>query len=85
MFLHYAEVQFVSYQAKQGKITAVASAKRDPLVAKASELIRLGLMPTLDQIRGGKVSPVHGLRLHGHPDTRLILVQDILTIDTTGA
>jgi hypothetical protein len=29
---------------------------RDPIVAKASELMRLDLMPTLEQIRGGKVS-----------------------------
>lgn len=30
--------------------------QRDPIVAKASELMRLDLMPTLEQIRGGKVS-----------------------------
>jgi hypothetical protein len=48
--------QFVTYQAKNGKVTAVASMQRDPIVAKASELMRLDLMPTLEQIRGGKVS-----------------------------
>ena len=30
--------------------------QRDPLVAKASELLRLDLMPSLDEIRNGKVS-----------------------------
>ena len=48
--------QFVSYQAKNGKVTAVASMGRDPYVAKASELLRLGLMPSLSDIKGGKVS-----------------------------
>lgn len=48
------ELKFVTYQAKNGKVTAVASMQRDPVVAKASELMRLDLMPTLEQIRGGK-------------------------------
>jgi len=48
------ELKFVTYQAKEGKVTAVASMGRDPIVAKASELMRLDIMPTLDQIRGGK-------------------------------
>lgn len=73
--------QFATYQAKNGKITAVASMQKDPYVAKASELIRLGLMPTLDEIRGGKVSisrPVllEGMRLTG---------QNILEINTITA
>jgi hypothetical protein len=46
----------VTYQAKNGKVTAVASMQRDPIVAKASELMRLDIMPSLDEIRGGKVS-----------------------------
>jgi hypothetical protein len=29
----------------------------DPVVAKASELMRLDIMPTLDEIRNGKVRP----------------------------
>lgn len=29
--------------------------QRDPIVAKASELLRLDLMPSLDEIRNGKV------------------------------
>jgi hypothetical protein len=48
--------QFASYQAKNGKITAVATMQRDPIVAKASELMRLDIMPSLDEIRNGKVS-----------------------------
>ncbi|OJT01779.1 Apoptosis-inducing factor 1 [Trametes pubescens] len=48
------EMKFVAYYAKAGTIVAVASMQRDPLVMKASELIRLGLMPTLAEIRAGK-------------------------------
>ncbi len=50
--------QFASYQAKEGKVTAVMTMQRDPIVAKASELMRLDIMPSLAEIRGGKVSPV---------------------------
>ncbi len=47
--------QFVSYYAKEdGTITAVASVKSDPYVAKAAELIRLGKMPKLAEIKAGK-------------------------------
>ena len=48
--------QFVSYQAKKGKITAVCSMQNDPYVAQASELMRLDIMPSLDEIKGGKAS-----------------------------
>jgi len=48
------ELKFATYQAKEGKITAVATMQRDPIVAKASELMRLDIMPTLDEIRNGK-------------------------------
>lgn len=50
------KAQFASYQAKNGKVTAVTTMQRDPIVAKASELLRLGLMPSLDEIRNGKAS-----------------------------
>ncbi|KAK6905738.1 hypothetical protein I203_106569 [Kwoniella mangroviensis CBS 8507] len=48
------ELKFATYQAKNGKITAVATMQRDPIVAKASELMRLDIMPSLDEIRNGK-------------------------------
>ncbi|WWC58706.1 uncharacterized protein I303_101250 [Kwoniella dejecticola CBS 10117] len=48
------ELKFATYQAKNGKITAVATMQRDPIVAKASELLRLDIMPSLDEIRNGK-------------------------------
>lgn len=51
-----ADQQFASYQAKNGKVTAVTTMQRDPIVAKASELLRLNLMPSLDEIKNGKVS-----------------------------
>lgn len=47
-------LKFVTYQAKNGKVTAVASMQRDPIVAKASELMRLDIMPSLEEIKGGK-------------------------------
>jgi NADPH-dependent 2,4-dienoyl-CoA reductase/sulfur reductase-like enzyme len=49
------DLKFVLYQAKNGKITTVASMGRDPVVSKASELFRLGKMPSLEEIRAGKV------------------------------
>lgn len=51
-----ADQKFASYQAKNGKVTAVTTMQRDPIVAKASELMRLDIMPSLDEIRNGKVS-----------------------------
>ncbi|WVQ70941.1 hypothetical protein IAR50_000466 [Cryptococcus sp. DSM 104548] len=50
----FTDLKFVVYQAKEGKVTAVATMQRDPIVAKASELMRLDIMPTLDEIRSGK-------------------------------
>lgn len=49
-------LKFVLYQAKEdGTVTTVASIGRDPYVAKASELLRLGVMPKLAEIKSGKV------------------------------
>lgn len=47
-------LQFAAYQAKGGKVTAVATMQRDPIVSKASELMRLDLMPPLEEIKKGK-------------------------------
>ena len=35
-----------------------ASMQRDPIVSKASELLRLGLMPSAAEIKGGKVRSI---------------------------
>ncbi|KAI0714432.1 hypothetical protein C8T65DRAFT_644304 [Cerioporus squamosus] len=48
------ELKFVAYYAKKGSIVAVASMQKDPIVSKASELLRLGLMPSASEIKGGK-------------------------------
>ncbi|CAL1716034.1 unnamed protein product [Somion occarium] len=48
------ELKFVVYYLKQNKVIAVASMQRDPVVSKASELLRLGLMPSPDELRAGK-------------------------------
>lgn len=50
------EMKFVSYYVKQGKVVAVASMQSDPVAMKASELIRLDMMPSPDDVRSGKVS-----------------------------
>ncbi|KAG6909960.1 hypothetical protein DXG01_014229 [Tephrocybe rancida] len=48
------ELKFIAYYGKEGKIVAVASMQNDPVVSKASELLRLGLMPSLEEVKGGK-------------------------------
>ncbi|KIJ52598.1 hypothetical protein M422DRAFT_26172 [Sphaerobolus stellatus SS14] len=49
-----AELKFVAYYTKGDKVLAVASMQADPVVSKASELLRLGLMPSASEIRAGK-------------------------------
>lgn len=51
---NFKELKFAAYQAKEGKVTAVAAMQRDPIVSKASELMRLDLMPPLEEIKNGK-------------------------------
>ncbi|KAH8118112.1 flavoprotein [Phellopilus nigrolimitatus] len=53
-----AELKFVAYYFKAGKVVAVASMQSDPLVTKASELMRLGLMPSAEEIKSG-TSPLN--------------------------
>jgi len=48
------ELKFVVYYVKKDKVVAVASMQRDPVVSKASELLRLGLMPSPAELRAGK-------------------------------
>ncbi|EMD31273.1 hypothetical protein CERSUDRAFT_89128 [Gelatoporia subvermispora B] len=48
------EMKFVAYYVKDNKVVAVASMQRDPVVSKASELLRLGLMPSPAELRAGK-------------------------------
>ncbi|KAJ3486827.1 hypothetical protein NLI96_g3958 [Meripilus lineatus] len=48
------ELKFVAYYVKQNKVVAVASMQRDPVVSKASELLRLGLMPSPSELKAGK-------------------------------
>ncbi|KIP10452.1 hypothetical protein PHLGIDRAFT_33845 [Phlebiopsis gigantea 11061_1 CR5-6] len=47
-------LKFVVYYLKADKVIAVASMQRDPVVSKASELLRLGLMPSPTELRAGK-------------------------------
>ncbi|KIJ14286.1 hypothetical protein PAXINDRAFT_12937 [Paxillus involutus ATCC 200175] len=48
------EMKFIAYYVKEGQVVAVASMQNDPVVSKASELLRLGLMPSADEVRAGK-------------------------------
>jgi apoptosis-inducing factor 3 len=46
-------MKFVAYYVKAGKIIAISSMQSDPVAMKASELLRLGLMPSPEEIRAG--------------------------------
>ncbi|TFL04019.1 hypothetical protein BDV98DRAFT_563426 [Pterulicium gracile] len=46
-------LKFIAYYVKDEKVVAVASMQNDPVVSKASELMRLGLMPSAENIRKG--------------------------------
>ncbi|KAF6757217.1 flavo protein [Ephemerocybe angulata] len=48
------DLKFIAYYVKNDKIVAVASMQNDPVVSKASELLRLGLMPTPQEVEAGK-------------------------------
>ncbi|KAJ3862541.1 hypothetical protein EV359DRAFT_44991 [Lentinula novae-zelandiae] len=48
------EMKFIAYYVKQGKVVAVASMQNDPVVSAASELLRLGLMPSPNELKDGK-------------------------------
>ncbi|KZV59680.1 flavo protein [Peniophora sp. CONT] len=48
------EMTFIAYYTKGSEIVAVASMQNDPVVAKASELLRLKLMPSAEEIKAGK-------------------------------
>lgn len=47
--------QFIAYFLKGEKVLAVASMQADPVASKASELMRLGKMPSASEIKGGVV------------------------------
>ncbi|KAG8867147.1 hypothetical protein FRC20_006582 [Serendipita sp. 405] len=45
--------EFVAYYFKENKVVALASMGRDPIMSKSSELMRLGIMPTAQEIKDG--------------------------------
>ncbi|KAM6504279.1 hypothetical protein JOM56_001222 [Amanita muscaria] len=47
-------VKFIAYYANQGRIVAVSCMQNDPVVSKVSELFRLELMPTPEEVKAGK-------------------------------
>jgi len=48
------ELKFIAYYVKDGQVIGVSCMQNDPVVTKASELLRLGLMPSPDELRAGK-------------------------------
>ncbi|KAI0926250.1 hypothetical protein AcW1_008468 [Taiwanofungus camphoratus] len=48
------EMKFIAYYVKNNSVVAVASMQKDPVVGKASELLRLGLMPSPAELKAGK-------------------------------
>lgn len=49
-----SQSKFVIYYARGGKISALASMGRDPIMAHCSELMRIGKMPSFDEVKDGK-------------------------------
>ena len=72
--------QFVAYYFKAGKVVAIASMQADPVVTKVSELLRLGLAPSAEEIKAGRVWKIYLKVLFTKMFT---LLQDPLTIDTS--
>jgi hypothetical protein len=56
------------------------SMQNDPVVSKASELLRLGLMPSVEEIKAGKVCIMFFLG-DLFVSSFIILFQDLLSID----
>ena len=46
-------LNFAVFYIRKGKVVAVCSHGRDPLVSHVSELMRLGMMPSVEEIRDG--------------------------------
>ena len=49
-----ADLKWVAAYVKDGAIVAVSSCQRDPAVSQAAELIRLGKMPSVEQLKEAK-------------------------------
>lgn len=47
-------LSFAVFYCRQGKVVAVCSLAKDPVVSHASELIRIGKMPSAKAIKEGK-------------------------------
>ncbi|KAJ3117868.1 hypothetical protein HDU96_005245 [Phlyctochytrium bullatum] len=47
-------LSFAAFYGRGGKVLAVASVAKDPVVSHASELIRVGKMPSIDELKAGK-------------------------------
>jgi len=59
-------------------LTFGSSMQNDPVVSKASELLRLGLMPSVDLIKAGQVSQLNDIATSGNSHGNL---QSLLDVD----
>lgn len=47
--------QFIAFYVQNGRVVGVSTMQHDPHVTKSAELFRLGLMPSPEELRAGKV------------------------------
>jgi len=59
-------------------LTVGSSMQNDPVVSKASELLRLGLMPSVDAIKAGQVGRLVSIATSGNSHGNL---QSLLDVD----
>lgn len=50
------KLKFVAYYCQQGEVKAVATMNRDPVAVAAGELMRMGIMPTAEDLKSGRAS-----------------------------
>ncbi|EKM78680.1 hypothetical protein AGABI1DRAFT_85596 [Agaricus bisporus var. burnettii JB137-S8] len=46
--------KFIAFHVENGSVVAVSSMQNDPIVTKSSQLLKVGLMPTPEELRAGK-------------------------------
>ncbi|KAF8920202.1 hypothetical protein CPB85DRAFT_1273867 [Mucidula mucida] len=47
------KLKFVAYYVLDNRVTAMASMQNDPVMSKCAQLLRLGIMPSPEELRGG--------------------------------
>lgn len=52
------KLEFVAYYIREGKVLAAASIGRDPVVSAIAELMACGKMPSVAELKSGKIDMV---------------------------